>query len=68
MDHVSYFKYMFESILDYRKIVFLMVSYENDLDFSNKCGFLRNQSNRFSLECKKFLNDQIEDYLDFLMN
>ena len=68
MDHVNYFKYLFESIPDYRKIVLLMFLIKNDVDLLTECGFLKIDNNRLCLEFKIFLVEQIEDYLDYIKN
>ena len=55
MDHVSFFKHLFESIPDYRKIVILLFLFKNDIDFLQECGFLRYDINRLCLELKTIL-------------
>ena len=66
MDHVNYFKYLFESIPDYRKIVCLMFLIKNVVDLLLECGFLQIDNNRLCLEFKILLVEQIEDYLDYI--
>ena len=39
MDNENYFKDLFESIPDYRKIVFLIFLIQNDKDFLHEVGF-----------------------------
>ena len=46
MDHVNYFKDLFDSIPDYRKIVLLIFLIQNDDDLSKECGFFKSDSNR----------------------
>ena len=41
MDHVNYFRDLFESIADYRKIVLLILLIKNDIDILTECGFLK---------------------------
>ena len=41
MDHINYFKDMFESIEDYRKIVLLLFLIRNDSDLVREFGFLK---------------------------
>ena len=41
IDNVNYFKDLFESIPDYKKVVLLMFSIKNDVNFSYECGFLK---------------------------
>ena len=38
---MKFFKPLFESIRDYRKIVLISFSSESDLDFLNECGILK---------------------------
>ena len=38
---VIYFKDLFESTPDYKKIVLLMFLIENDVDYLYECGFLK---------------------------
>ena len=38
MDNVEYFKDMFESIQDYKKIVLLIFLIQNDIDLLKECG------------------------------
>ena len=42
----NYFKVLFESIPDYRKIVLLMFLIKNDNDLLTECGFLKDDINR----------------------
>ena len=49
MDHVNYFKDLFESIPDYRKIVMLLFPIKNDIDKLNECGFFKNATNRLCI-------------------
>ena len=39
MDNINYFKDLFESIPDYRKIVLLMFLIKKDNDLLHECGF-----------------------------
>ena len=39
MDLVNYFKGLFESIADYRKIVLTIFSIKNDENLLKECGF-----------------------------
>ena len=52
MNHVKYFKQLFQSIHDNRKIVLLLFLIENDNDLLTDCGFLKNANNRLCLELK----------------
>ena len=39
MDNINYFKDLFESIPDYRKIVFLMFLFQDDKNLLREIGF-----------------------------
>ena len=68
MDHVKYFKDLFQSIPDYRKIVLVMFAIKNDAALLHECGFLKDDNNRLRLEFKNFLMKQNEEYLDYIKN
>ena len=68
MNNINYFKDLFESILDYRKIVFLLVLIKNDKDLLREVGFSERDINRLNLEFKNILIDQHEKYLDYIKN
>ena len=46
MNNSTYFKDMFESISDYRKIVLLIFLIQNDEIFSKQIRFSKNDNNR----------------------
>ena len=64
MDNKNYFKDLFESILDYKKVVLLMFLIKNDFNFLYECGFLKGDINFLYKEYKNFLLELNEDYLD----
>ena len=64
MDLINYLEDLFESISDYRKIVFLVCLIYNDVDLLNVCGFPKNYHERLHDELKKFFNEENEDYLN----
>ena len=66
MDIIYCFKNLFESIPDYRKIVLLMFSIENDYDLLPECEKLKNDINRLCLEFQNILMEQNEDYLAYI--
>ena len=68
MNNTNYFKDLFESIPDYRKIVFLLFLNKNDKDILQEVGFSERDINRLNLEFKNFLIDQHEKYLDYIKN
>ena len=59
MNNVNYFKDLFESIHDYRKIVLLMFLIKDDKNFLKEVGFSKNDINLLSLE---FKNNLLEEY------
>ena len=45
MNDVKYFKDLFESITEYKKMVLLIFLIKNDVNVSYECGFLKNDIN-----------------------
>ena len=68
MDNVNYFKEMFESIPDYKKIVLLMFLIRNDIIFLYESGFLKGDINSLYKELKNILLELNEDCLDYIKN
>ena len=68
MDHIKYFKDLFESYEDYRKLVLLIFLIQIDNKFLQECKFLENDIKRLNLEFKNVLMEQNEEYLDFIKN
>ena len=68
MNNTNYFKDLFESIPDYRKIVFLLFLIKNDKDLLREVGLSERDINRLNLEFKNILIDQHEKYLDYIKN
>ena len=68
MNNVIYFTDLFESIPDYKKIVLLIFSIKNDVNFSYEGGFLKSDVNFLYKEFKNVLLELIEDYLDHVKN
>ena len=64
----NYFKDMFESIRDYRKIVLLIFLIQNDKNLLHEVGFSERDINRLNLEFKNILIEQNEEYLDYIKN
>ena len=60
MNNTNYSRDLFESITDYRKIVFLMFLNKNDNDLLTECGFLKDDFHRLILEFKDILMEQNE--------
>ena len=68
MDNVNYFKDLFESIPDYKKIVLLMFLIKIDVNFLYECGFLKGDINFLHKEFKNILLELNEDYLAYIKN
>ena len=68
MDNVNYFKDLFESIPDYKKIVLLMFLIKNDVNMLYECGFLKGDINCLYKEFKNILLELNEDYLYHIKN
>ena len=49
MNNVNYFKDIFESIPDYRKIVLLIFLIQKEKNLLNEIGFSKNDINRLNL-------------------
>ena len=54
MNNSNYFKDIFNSIPEYRKIVLLIYLIQNDRNLFKEIGFSKNDINRLNLEFKKF--------------
>ena len=65
MNNAKYFKDIFESIHDYRKIVLLIFLIQNDKNLLKEIGFSKNDFNLLNLEFKKILLEEYENYLDY---
>ena len=59
---------MFKSNPDYRKVVLLIFSIQNDDDLLKECRFLKSEINRLDKESKNTLIEQHENYLDYVRN
>ena len=68
MNNVYYFKDLFESIADHKKIVLLTFLIKNDVNFLYDCGFLKGDINFLYNEFKNILLELNEDYLDHIKN
>ena len=66
MDKLNYFKELFISISDYRKIVLLIFLIQNDKCLLKEIGFSKSDIIRLKLEFKNFLLGEQEDYLDYI--
>ena len=68
MNNANYFKDLFESIPDYRKVVLLIFLIQIDKNLLNEVGFSQHDINRLSIEFKKILIEEFEDYLSHIKN
>ena len=68
MYHVNYFKDLFDSIPDNKKIVLLIFLIQNDDDLLKECGFLKSDINRSNKEFRTILMELNEEYLDHIKN
>ena len=68
MNNVNYFKDLFESIPDYKKIVLLMFLIKNDVNFLYECRFLKGDINFLYKEFTNILLEMNEEYLSDIKN
>ena len=63
---MNYFKDLFESITDYRKIVLLIFLIQNDKNLLKEIGFSKNDINLLNLEFKNILLEEFGNFLDYI--
>ena len=68
MNNVNYFKDLFESIPDYRKIVLLIFLIQNDKNLLKEIGFGKKDINLLNLEFKNIIIEEFEEYLSYIKN
>ena len=68
MNYENYFKDIFESLLDYRKIELLMLLIKDDKNLIKEVGFSKVDINQLSLYFKIILLEEYENYLDYIKN
>ena len=68
MDNKKYFKDIFESIHDYRKIVLLIFLIQNDKNLLKEIGFSKKDINLLNLEFKNIILEEFEKYLSYIKN
>ena len=68
MDFINYFKKLFQSILDYTKIVLIFFKIKIDNDLLEENDFLKNDINRLNKEFKNILFKQNTEYLNYTKN
>ena len=68
MENENYFKDKFESIHEYKKVILLIFFIQNDKNLLKEIGFSKNDINRLSIEFKKILIEDFEEYLSYIKN
>ena len=68
MNNEIYFRDIFESIPDYRKVVLLIFLIQNNKNLLKEIGFAKADINNLNLEFKNILLEEYEDYLDYIKN
>ena len=68
MENINYFKDLFESIPDYRKIALLIYIIQNDKNLLHEIGFSERDIHRLILECKNMLKEEFEENYSFFKN
>ena len=68
MDNINYFKDIFESIHDYKRIILLIFLIQNNKNLLKEIGFSKNDINLLNLEFKNILLEEFENYLDYIKN
>ena len=68
MNYENYFKDIFKSIHDYKKIVLLIFLIQNDKNLLKEIGFSKDDINQLSKEFKNVLLEEFEDYLSYIKN
>ena len=68
MDNINYFKDLFESIPDYRKIVLLMFLFQDDENLLREIGFSERDIRSLNLEFKNIVSEPQENYLEYVKN
>ena len=66
MNNSKFFRDIFESITDYRKIVLLIFLIQNDKNLIKEIGFSKNDIKLLNLEFKTILLEEFENYLDYI--
>ena len=64
----NYFREVFESIPDDKKIVLLKFLIQNDKNLLKEIGFNKNDINLLNFEFKNFLIEEFDNYLDYIKN
>ena len=68
MKYENFSKDLFESIPDYKKIILLIFSIQNDKNLLKEIRFSKNDINLLNFEFKNILIELPEEYLDYVKN
>ena len=68
MNNSDYFRDIFGSISDDRKIVLLIFLIQNDKNLLKEIGVSKNDINRLNLEFENILIEQHEEYFEYIKN
>ena len=68
MNYENYFRDLFESIEDFRKIVLIILFIKKDNSLLDEIGSSGRNITRLNLEFKNILTEQHEQYLDYIKN
>ena len=68
MNNINYLKDIFESIHDYKKIVFLIFLIQNNKDLLKEIGFNENDITLLNKEFENILMSQNDDLLSYIKN
>ena len=68
MNNSTYFRDIFESIPNYRKVVLLIFLIQNYKILLKEIGFAKVDINNLNLEFKTILLEEFENYLDYIKN
>ena len=68
MSNENYYRDLFESIPDYKKIIILIFLIQNDKNLLEEIGFSKNDIDRLTVEFKNILIKQHEEYLSYIKN
>ena len=66
MNFENYFKDMFQSVRDFKKVVLLIFLIENDKKLLKEIGFCKNDIDQLPLEFKNVLIEEHENYLHYV--
>ena len=64
--NVNYFRVLFESLPDYRKIVLLIYHNKDDKNLLREVGFSQRDNNLLNVKYRNILIKQYEEYLIYI--